>query len=171
MTNKQISKFIERYGGKNINFFLENKRNGTLAATTYFLGEDKKTKKFQYVIGLQKDIFKAKIDNKQYNDAYLRSILLHEIAHIKQNHFQREIKPENAEFEAQLWALHLAEKHHFNLIIFFVVSIFLGWADLKDKKRFNYYYRAYKKFYRLIGKKRIKIFRDFLDKCECVKQV
>jgi hypothetical protein len=168
MTHSQINKFIKRYGGPHIDFFMDSKKQRSLAATTYFLGINPRTNKPKYVIGLQKDVFKTKVLNKQYNNAYLKAIMLHEIGHIKRRHFLKRISPANAEFEAQAFALHLAETRHFNLIMFFVVSVFMGWSTMRNTKKFNHYFKAYCKFYRMIGKARIKMFRSFLNKCELI---
>lgn len=163
MTDNQIDKFIRKYGGKYIDFLIENKKSKYVAATTYCLGFNEITNRPIYVIGLQKDIFKAKIKGKDY-ESYLKSLLLHEIGHIKQKHFQRNITPATAEYEAQLWALHQSQKYKFSKIKIYAILVFLGWKEFKNKKRQHYYYNAYTKFYKFAGKEYIKLSEQLIQK-------
>jgi hypothetical protein len=151
MTNQEIDNFIKKYGGKNINFYIDNKRSTYCAAMTFYFGKDKNTNKKIYVIILKKKIF----HNKELPKAYLEAMILHEIGHIKKNHFTRKISKSTAEFEAQLWALTKAIKYNLKFIKCYLIEIFLGWKSLNKYKNKKYYYYAYKKFYKIVGKRSI----------------
>lgn len=160
MTNLEIDKFIKKYGGKDIDFFIDKRKNGSELASACCFGKDVKTNKYVYVIILKKDIFR----DKQLPIPFLKALILHEIGHIKKGHFHHKIKKSTAEFEAQLWALTKAIKCNLNLVKCYLIDIFMGWKDfIKHKRCLRYYYNAYRRFYKIIGKKDIQKWRKAIN--------
>ena len=159
MTNNQIDIFIRRHGGVNVNFYVDN-ISKNFAAYTELIGINKQTNKPIYVIVLERKIFR----NKKSPISFLEALLLHELGHIKCNHFHRKLADSTAEYEAQSWAITKAIKlKRFNIVCF-LVQIYLSWMNLsKNKKRLKYYYNAYRMFYKKIGKDNINNWKIYFD--------
>lgn len=161
MKISQINHFIRKFGGNDINFYIDNKKDKFLAAETYYFGRDKKTNKSIYIIVLQKDIFCRKHYDRLYN-AYLKSMLLHEIGHIKKKHFHRRIDKPTAEFEAQMWAFRKAKEFNLKLVSCYIIYILLSWSNFKYNKKLYFYYNAYRKIFKFFNKKDINTWRFLL---------
>jgi len=159
MTNKQIDKFILKFGGKNINFYINSDRKQQ-CASAYFYNKNRKTKRNVYLIDLQKRYF----HNKKYSKYYLESMLLHEIGHVKRKHFHKKIDEAKAEYEAHAWALKKAVKYNLNKVTYFLVLILFNWGEYKKykSKRKLIYYKAYKMFCKKLGKKGMKDLEDMI---------
>jgi len=151
MTNKEIDRFIRKYGGKDIDFYIDNDKTKKIPAVTYCFGKDKSTNKNIYVIVLKGKIF----HDKKLPKEYLHAMILHEIGHIKKNHFYRKMSKAKAEFEAQIWAITKSIKYKLKLVKCYLIEIFLSWQTLSKHKNKYYYYVAFKKFSKVVGKESI----------------
>ena len=152
MTNLQISNFILRYGGKNIDFYIDSSTKQENASCNFY-----KPKKNKYLILLQKRLF----HNKNYSRFFLQALILHEIGHIKKKHFQRKIEISEAEYEAHLWAIKKAFKYKLINVNCHLMRILLEWENFKRYKNKTKlpYYNAYKKLCEKLGPENIKILK------------